>query len=186
MLIILWRLCLLALACRSKVLARLSRRFRGPADALKFFESPPESRSLPSPRPVLHHRDASTQAGLCAGDISTQMKTLLGTLPQSEQAGVVCDLMQSLAPPAVTVPPEFIAQSLTSMQRLQQAGRSNILAGLAKALGTMRPDGSDSLMPVSRMPVGLIEYAASFFSSDSLYQVQKYKGKCIYVQNTQL
>ena len=119
MLIILWHLCLLALACRSKVLARLSRRFRGPADALKFFESPPESRSLPSPRPVLHHRDASTQAGLCAGDISTQMKTLLGTLPQSEQAGVVCDLMQSLAPPAVTVPPEFIAQSLTSMQRLQ-------------------------------------------------------------------
>ena len=129
--LILWHLCLLALACRSKdqkIEQKVTRPCRCPQ--VKFFESPPESRSLPSPRPVLYHRDASTQAGLCAGYISTQMKTLLGTLPQSEQAHVVCDLMQSLAPPAVTVPPEFIVQSLTSMQRLQQAGRSNILAGL--------------------------------------------------------
>ena len=35
----------------------------------------------------------------------------------------------------------------------------------------MRSDGSDSLMPVSCMPVGLIEYIVSFFSAETMYQV---------------
>ena len=90
-------------------------------------------------------------------------------LPESQQPDVVCDLMQLLAPSSVTLPPEFIAQSLVSMQRLEQAGRSNILAGLAKALGTMRPNDQDSLMPISQMPVGLIEYAVNFFTSKKVY-----------------
>ena len=77
--------------------------------------------------------------------------------------------MQELAAKsAFHVPHGYISHSLAAMQRLQQAGRSNILALLAKAFGTTRSDGVESLMPVHRMPVGLIEYAALFFTSNSV------------------
>ena len=147
----------LALSCRLKVLTRLIKQFRDPAEALTSLEYARKSHSLP---PVLHYRDASTQANFCTDDIKSQMRTLLSMLPESQQP---CDLIQLLAPSSI--PHKFIAQSLVSMQRLQQAGRSNILAGLAKALGTMLPNDQDSLMPISQMPVGLIEYAVNFFTS---------------------
>lgn len=154
--------------CRMKVTSKLMKKFRDPEAALQFLETH-SSRHAPSPGipPILHHRDTSTHTNSSTSDIVGQMKTLLGTL----SAAAVGQLLQFLAPPDVTVPPEFVSHSLACMETLKQAGRSNILAGLAKALGSMRPDGIDSRMPVSQMPVGLIEYAASFFSSDSLHQV---------------
>ena len=80
------------------------------------------------------------------------MLALLSLIPDSDQT------LRS----SVTVPAEFIAHSLVAMEKLKHAGRSNILALL---LGTVRPDGVESLMPVHRMPVGLIEYAVNFFTS---------------------
>ena len=38
---------------------------------------------------------------------------------------------------------------------------------LAEGGGTSREDGSDSRFPVTRMPMGLTEYAASIFASDN-------------------
>ena len=35
----------------------------------------------------------------------------------------------------------------------------------------MRSDGSDSLIPVTRMPMGLIEYTICFFNANSIQQV---------------
>ena len=152
-----------ALSCRAKVLTRLSKEFRDPAEALKFLESPRESRFLSL---SLHQQDASTQADFCSDDVTAHMLALLSTAPEREKAQVVCKLMQALAAPSsARVPTEFIAQSLLAMQRLQEAGRSNVLALLAKSLGTMRPDGVESLMPICRMPLGLIEYAVNFFAS---------------------
>jgi hypothetical protein len=58
------------------------------------------------------------------------------------------------------------------MENLHRAGRSNVLYLLAKALGTTRPDGSDSLLPISRMPMGLLEYMVNFFTASSIQQVQ--------------
>lgn len=94
------------------------------------------------------------------------MLTLLSLIPESEQADTVCRLMQALAvQSALTVPLEFITHSPVAMKRLKDAGRSNILALLAKALGKMQPDGAESLMPVDRMPLGLMEYAVNLFTS---------------------
>ena len=42
--------------------------------------------------------------------------------------------------------------------------RSNVLYKFAKGLGTMR-DESDSLLPVKRMPMGLIEHTSNFYIS---------------------
>ena len=145
------------------------KNFSSPEAALNHFETKilvPEQTAVPIPR----FQDKSTQTDVSMSDIG-MMTDVLNTLSEDQRIDVVGKLFQSLAPPGVSVPPNFIKNSLTSMRRLMQAGRSNILADLSKALGTMRPDGSDSRMPVSRMPVGLIEYAASFFSSNSLNQV---------------
>jgi len=46
--------------------------------------------------------------------------------------------------------------------------RSNVLYNLAKGVGTLRGDSSDSRFP---MPMGLVEYAANFFVSDNLQKV---------------
>ena len=117
--------------------------------------------------PVVHHQDASTQDDMDRDNTASRMRTLSSTIPENLQAKVVSELGQSLAPSSVTVLQEFIGQPLSAMQRLQ-AGRSNVLAGLAKALGTMREDGTNS-----RMPVGLIEYARSFFGSDTMTKINQ-------------
>ena len=54
---------------------------------------------------------------------------------------------------------------------MQQSGRS-MLYGLARALGKMRGDGSDSRLPARRMPMGLLEHIVNFFSADSYSQVR--------------
>ena len=35
----------------------------------------------------------------------------------------------------------------------------------------MRQDGTDSLMPARRMPMGLVEYLVNFFTADNLSKV---------------
>ena len=150
-----------------RVTSYLMKRFRAPESALSFFEG---HTPMPVQPPVLHYRDNSTQTYAHSSDVLAQMKTLLTALPEEEQASTIGQLMQYIAPPDVNVPPDFIKHALACMKNHTAAGRSNILAGLAKALGTKRPDGS-SRMPVSEMPVGLLEYISSFFSSDSFYQV---------------
>ena len=57
--------------------------------------------------------------------------------------------------------------------QLKDNHRSNILYNMAKAIGTIREDGSDSSLPVKRMPMGLLEYIASFFAVDNLQSVSK-------------
>lgn len=59
------------------------------------------------------------------------------------------------------------------MEHLKSCRRSNVLYGLAKAVGTMRGDESDSLMPARRMPMGLVEHIINFFCSSSLYKVDE-------------
>ena len=46
-----------------------------------------------------------------------------------------------------TVPPDFLQLVASGMQHLHAAVRSNSIYLLAKALGTLRKDGSDSQIP---------------------------------------
>ena len=52
----------------------------------------------------------------------------------------------------------FLELAAAAMQHLKSCGRANVLYNLAKAIGTMRDDLSDSLLPANRMPMGLIEH----------------------------
>ena len=62
---------------------------------------------------------------------------------------------------APDIPLDFLTLSVAGMKNLQVAGRSNVIYLLAKAVGTRRADDADTLLPVRRMPMGLIEYTTS-------------------------
>ena len=71
------------------------------------------------------------------------------------------------------VPTDFLDLSLKAMMKLNQAGRSNVVYNniMVKAIGTNRSNSDDSLLPLTRMPMGLIEHCVNFFSSSQLQQV---------------
>ena len=53
----------------------------------------------------------------------------------------------------VEIDGDFLELALQASKHLQECGRSNVLCGLARAIGTLRLDGSDSRLPAKRMPV---------------------------------
>ena len=78
-----------------------------------------------------------------------------------------------------TIPPDFLVLVSDGMQRLHASKRSNVIYLLAKALGTLRSDGSESLMPVNKMPMGLLEYTVNFFTASSIQKVRVIVRDCI-------
>ena len=69
---------------------------------------------------------------------------------------------------SVSVPDDFLCHAAAAMINLHKGGRSNILYNLAKGVGTLRQDKSDTRFPIKHMPMGLIEYAIQFFAVDNL------------------
>ena len=47
------------------------------------------------------------------------------------------------------------------MKHLRECRRTNVIYALSKAIGSMCADETDSLLPVRRMPFGLLEYAVT-------------------------
>ena len=66
------------------------------------------------------------------------------------------------------LPSDFLKLVVSAFNHLHQSRRGNVVYLLAKALGTTRPDGSDSLLPTSRIPMGLLEYIVTFFTASSV------------------
>lgn len=64
-----------------------------------------------------------------------------------------------------------LVYSVNAMVHLKHNAHSNVLDNLAKGLGISREDGSDSRFLAKRIPMGLMEYATSFFASDNLQLV---------------
>lgn len=69
---------------------------------------------------------------------------------------------------------DFLRLVLQACQHLHKCGRSNVLYSLSKAMGSLRPDGSDSRLPAKRMPMGLLEHMANFYNADSYKMVCEY------------
>ena len=69
------------------------------------------------------------------------------------------------------VPVDFLAYAGTAMARLKENGQANVVYNLVKGVGKDRPDSSNSRFPVSRMPMGLIEYATNFYIAENINQV---------------
>ena len=65
----------------------------------------------------------------------------------------------------------YAADQLSGMQHLHSNHKRNVLAEAAQTFGVLRPDGSDSLFPTSRMPFGMLDYTISFFNASSRNEV---------------
>ncbi len=72
------------------------------------------------------------------------------------------------------VPDDFLIYAFQAFNRLATVQRSNVLYSLAKGIGTMRNDLTDSLFPVKRMPMGLLEFMVNFFIADYCTAVNCY------------
>ena len=79
------------------------------------------------------------------------------------------------------VPDDFFALAAKAMMQLKDNNHSNVLHNMAKAIGTIREDGSDLRFPIKRIPMGLVEFIASFFAADNLQSVSK--GCCVMARN---
>ena len=55
------------------------------------------------------------------------------------------------------VPDDFVALAAKAMVQLRDNNCSNVLYSMAKTIGTIREDGSDSRFPVKRMSMGLVQ-----------------------------
>ena len=94
---------------------------------------------------------------------------LCNNIGRNEQFEVLTNTFATIS--KQKVPADFLFLAAIGMQMLHDAGRSNSIYLLAKALGTMRRDGSDSLLPTKRMPMGLIQYVVAFFMASSVQKV---------------
>ena len=95
--------------------------------------------------------------------------TLDPDMPPNDQLQLLSNLFKEYCNShrGVQFPADFLLLTLAAMEYLKKANRSNIVYQLSKAVGTQRPDESDTLLPCRRMPMGLIEHCVSFFNSTS-------------------
>lgn len=154
-------------ACRSKKIT-LATRFISPAQAEKHYDNSSQKATATT---------SSAIASTPSRPISTlgECKQLIAVLPREEQLSVLVELFSWLDTAQhddqPLFPPDFLNFVFCAAQQLRDCGRLNVLYLLAKGLATIRPDRSDSVIPVKRMPMGLLEYTIGFFTVNSIQQV---------------
>ena len=72
----------------------------------------------------------------------------------------------------VQAPKEIINCTIDAMKTLAQAGKEPyIIHRFAQCIAQKRANSCESLMPLDRMPFGLIEYQINFFTASDCRQV---------------
>ena len=94
-------------------------------------------------------------------------------LPEIEQLEIISHSFHQFALKYYDVNTEFnfLELTLLATKHLSMRSRSNVIYKLAKAIGTMRPNGLDSRLPAKRMPMGLLEYIANFYNVENYQHV---------------
>lgn len=151
-------------AYRKKVVNELSKKFSTPTEA-KIFYFPPESENQ-STRAIVH-------SSLTVEEVISRIHHLLEGLNSLQQLQIISTLFHHYAvnDKDLLVPNDFLQLSIDSMQNLKDGRRCNVLYKFAKATATMRDDGSDTLLPIKRLPMGLLEHCVNFFTATSIVQV---------------
>ena len=121
----------------------------------------------PVPIEIIHGYTPSNVSLGSSPDVvkSNPLLERIAQLSDDAQLELISDVFSSHASRCygLSVPTDFLKLSLCGMQCLKDAGILNVTYSLAKGLGISRPDGSDSLFPTSRMPMGLLQYMIEFF-----------------------
>ena len=88
-------------------------------------------------------------------------------LSPDDQLTLCSDLISSYAVShyGINIPSDFLKLAVEGMKNLLDAGKVNIIYNVSKGFGVKRPDKSDTLFPICRMPYGLLQYMTEFFIS---------------------
>lgn len=168
-----------------RVLRSLKQRFSSPESAEQFFAQ--EDKENRSNVAESHHSrglqdSPSHEVATADENVSSEgshniecMDTLQPFLEQAsqmkpeEQIAFVGEVFsQYCSRQNVAVSGDFLELAVNGMAHLHIAGRSNILYGLSKGLGSMHSDGSDTVFPCKQMVAGLVEHCVNFFSRDQV------------------
>ena len=89
---------------------------------------------------------------------------MLDLIPEESRLPVLSEIFSTFLSIkfALSVPKDFLCLSANAMVQLSEGGWTNVLYNLAKGMGTMKPDVKVSRFPITRMPMGLVEYTALF------------------------
>lgn len=163
-------------ACQLQVVSKYSKQFRTPKAAEQFFFGPKETlivddSSVPEGVPKDTRPSGSSR---WVGSASTigDLKDAVLQLKGFKQLEVILDLFRSYAlSQGVTVQRDFLKLFLDASLHLRKCNRTNVVYGMAKAVGTLRQNGNDSLLPAKRMLMGLVEHLVNFFTADNLSKV---------------
>lgn len=68
-------------------------------------------------------------------------------------------------------PRTFIHFSLEAMKRLEDTGKPNLVFKFCQGLAVDRPNNAGPLIPIDRMPFGLMQYSIEFFTCTNVMQV---------------
>jgi hypothetical protein len=63
---------------------------------------------------------------------------------------------------------KFVSLSIQAMKTLKKKGKPNAIKDFVKCLGLTRLDSQEPLMPVDRMPFGLIQHQIQFFCASDI------------------
>ena len=164
--------------------ATLAKQFVSPVAAEEHYRLQNEMGVQPTP--LLEVENFSSTVGSITQmqhshiqelDAAADSQEALAPLEADDQLDILSDMFsrflkqrfQTKVPPGTG---DFLKLVVQGIERLHASGRTNVIYLLAKALGTTLSDGSDSLLPTSRMPMGLVEYIVSFFTASSVQQVK--------------
>ena len=65
----------------------------------------------------------------------------------------------------------FVRLSLEAMRRLELNDKVNLVIKFSQGFANERPDNSGPLIPLHRMPFGLLQYCIEFFTCTNVMQV---------------
>ena len=159
-------------ACRFKVTGWLAKKYKTPRAAEAHYCQPDTSSVSTHTCTSVHKETASASVQTDDMDIAA-LAHLFNALPVNDQMRVLSNLfsVHMLNSFGINVPDDFLSYAANAKFQLRHGQRTNVLYNLAKGIGTIRADNSDSRFPTKRIPMGLIEYTASFFACDDLHKV---------------
>ena len=149
-------------------------RFKTSKDAETWCNGQARNATADAPTfSVTVHRNLKTTAAQTSPVEFCLVEYALNQLPAESQLLALSRLFSAYLRDqfSLVVPNDFLNNAASAMLRLSDGGHTNVAYNLAKGIGTMRPDQSDSRFPIKRMPLGLVEYVAQFFAADNLQQV---------------
>ena len=154
-------------ACRKIATTRLPQQFGSPEVAEKELEkqTSPETRTIPATTQcAMPNHDTPELIFLSQTECTDNIKVLMSKVKDEDKPSVLSLLYSDLAASqyGLKIPNDYLQLSLYAFKHLKESGRANVLYKLAKAIGEIHSDGSDTKLPCKQMPMGLLEHIANF------------------------